>query len=508
MKTITVKLSGLVLCFALLLMTSCKKDFFDTEERGVVSKDQVDDIAESSPDAVKKVVEPLLAGIYSDLFKYDWAGGSSADHNRFGWMSIMHLGDVMNDDMAFHSAGNGWYTFDYQLDYWGQQYVRPRYYWEFFYTRINTANSILEKIPATTTDPDLKAYRGQSLAIRAISHAYLCQMFQLTYIGHEDMPGVPIILAAGEEGGALNRAPLRQVYAQVEKDFKEAIPLLEGYVRPSKAYIDQNVAAGLYARVCLVTNNWEDAITYSRMARTGYGFYTAAQLPSIGFNDANETEWMWGSIIDATTQTAYASFFSFICSSDAGYGGDVGGFRKIDKRLYDALPTTDARRALFNQNPNQTTASGGAKIPLYANVKFKRLEGWTADYVYMRSAEMVLIEAEALAHQGNGSSAAAALKTLMTNRDPAWNVGNVTVDDVYYQRRVELWGEGFSLFDHLRLNKGIDRRNSNHLAGMEYVIPGGSRYFLYQIPLSELDNNSEMTTADQNPTPDGSKFQF
>lgn len=89
----------------------------------------------------------------------------------------------------------------------------------------------------------------------------------------------------------------------------------------------------------------------------------------------------------------------------------------------------------------------------YTNLKFKKVANWEADYIYMRVSEMILNEAEALAHKGDGAGAAQVLKELMSQRDPSWNMASVTVDDVYQQRRLELWGEGFSLFDHLRLKK-------------------------------------------------------
>ena len=97
----------------------------------------------------------------------------------------------------------------------------------------------------------------------------------------------------------------------------------------------------------------------------------------------------------------------------------------------------------------------------------------------------------------------------MSQRDPSWNLNSVTVDDVYHQRRLELWGEGFSLFDHLRLKKGIDRNyaGSNHLKSARYTIDAGSWYFLYQIPLQELDNSDAITANEQNPAPTESKFK-
>ena len=127
----------------------------------------------------------------------------------------------------------------------------------------------------------------------------------------------------------------------------------------------------------------------------------------------------------------------------------------------------------------------------------------------MRASEMVLIEAEAKAQKGDQGGAATTLKELMALRDPSWNRSVATVDEVYKQRRLELWGEGFALFDHLRLKKGINRayEGSNHLSTCRYTINAGSWYFLYQIPQTEIDNNAALSEADQNPEPTESKFQ-
>lgn len=122
------------------------------------------------------------------------------------------------------------------------------------------------------------------------------------------------------------------------------------------------------------------------------------------------------------------------------------------------------------------------------------------DYMYMRAAEMVLIEAEAYAHLNQGTKAAEVLKVLMANRQPSWNMSSVTVEDVYLQRRIELWGEGFSYFDLKRLNKGIDRNyeGNNHLAGYKLTVPAQDKRWVYQIPLREMQENKLITDDDQN----------
>lgn len=511
------KLTRILLFSAIagFMLASCGDGFFDTENAGIASKEEIDEIGSSSPDALVKVVEPLILGLNNYLGQYNTSGKATASnpmHGDFGLMSVYHLGDVMNDDLAFEVSGSGWFTYDYQLDYWAAQYVRPYFYWNFFYSIIGKANDIISQINESVTDTKLKAYRGEALVYRAFAHAYLAQMFQQTYIGNEDAPGVPIVLTPGEaESAVAGRAPLRQVYAQIEKDFKDGMKALEGWTRPNKTMIDEQVAAGLYSRVCMVTGNWDDAITYARKARAGYSVYTPSELiADAAFNNINAKEWIWGADITAETTSKFASFFSFMCSYDAGYGGDAGQYRKVDARLFDSMNSTDSRKLLFKHSNNGVEYTAQEqKFPDYTNIKFKKVANWEADYVYMRVSEMILNEAEALAHKGDNAGAATVLKELMSQRDPSWNMNSATVDDVYHQRRLELWGEGFSLFDHLRLKKGIDRNyeGSNHLSSARYTIDAGSWYFLYQIPLQELDNSDAISESDQNPAPTESKFK-
>ena len=120
--------------------------------------------------------------------------------------------------------------------------------------------------------------------------------------------------------------------------------------------------------------------------------------------------------------------------------------------------------------------------------------------MYMRAAEMVLIEAEAYAHMNQEAKAAEVLKVLMSKRQPDWNKTTVTVEDVYLQRRIELWGEGFSYYDLKRLNKGIDRAytGNNHLDGYKLVVPARDVRWTYQIPLKEIQENDLINEEDQN----------
>ena len=87
----------------------------------------------------------------------------------------------------------------------------------------------------------------------------------------------------------------------------------------------------------------------------------------------------------------------------------------------------------------------------------------------------------------------------MVNRQPDWNKAIVSVDDVYLQRRIELWGEGFTFFDLKRLNKGINRNyeGSNH--NYKFVVPAHDLRWTFQLPRSEMQENTHIDASEQNP---------
>jgi hypothetical protein len=134
----------------------------------------------------------------------------------------------------------------------------------------------------------------------------------------------------------------------------------------------------------------------------------------------------------------------------------------------------------------------------YTNVKFGNqgdiLDAENSeDWPIMRAEEMLLIQAEALGRVNLADGKAALEDFVKTYRDPAYTCQaadlNAFIDEIWFQRRVELWGEGFSLFDVLRLKKGIDRTNSNFSANVTYNLPAESPIFIYSIPEKEREAN-------------------
>jgi len=214
---------------------------------------------------------------------------------------------------------------------------------------------------------------------------------------------------------------------------------------------------------------------------------------------------MWGSFIPSDQATIYASFFSHMDISTQGYAF-LGSQKKITKALYDQIAAGDIRKDAF-----MTPGTGTTNNPDYNQLKFQVpvAGNWAADYVYMRNAEMYLIEAEALARQSQDATARTVLETMVKARYPTYSAasfsGSALINEILLQRRIELWGEGFSLIDIKRLKIGLNRptgpgnHGSPNFDPSVYTLSASHPKFLMRIPQKELDSNPALTPADQNP---------
>jgi hypothetical protein len=480
-----------------LTLGSCGSDYLDTEYTRYLDAETAGEAAGRNPDV-------FLNGMWS------WQVEYTDNHDTFGLLSVLLAKDMMSEDIAvsaFH-----WFCYDYDFDNRMFNYRRTRADWSLFYTDIAKANDIIGSYPEGGKTPDEKALLGQALAIRGMAFTYLPQIYQ-TYMNQDgtinrNAAGVPILLTTAdgytldELDGLKGRNTVGAVLDQAEKDLTAAVQNLTeaNYKRPSKNYVDLSVAQGLLARYYLLTQQWDKAAAAANAARSGYKQRDYAGLHD-GFMTVNNSDVMWGFAHTSETQTTYASYFSHISNLAPGYAGMNYCAKLIDARLYSQIADDDYRKDLYNGpagDSSQPTA--GAVLP-YASLKFGDTGDWTMHYIYMRAAEMVLIEAEAYARQGNGAQAATVLKELMANRQPSWNQSSVTVEDILLQRRIELWGEGFAYFDLKRNNLGIDRNyeGSNHLAGHLLTIPAFDVRWTYQIPQSEMQENMHIQDSEQNP---------
>lgn len=480
------KIINILLSTVLLvgILSSCA-DFLEPEVMNNATKTQIDELGATNPDAIAVIAEGILQGVYA------YTGIYQGRHDAAGQISLMLSSDLMTPDMV--QTTNHHYYFDYEIDNRGASYSRPSVTWTFCFTLISKSNEIIDKIKPDVTDPKLKAILGQALAMRAFGLHSAIQRYQQTYIGNEDAPGVPIYLTPNDdEETNISRGTVKKVYERIFKDYTKAYELLADFTRPTKSSVDKSVVAGFMARAYMVTNNWANAEKYALLARTGYSLMNPTEAGTKGYSDISNKEWMWGREVTSETTNIVASFQSHICSDAEGYAGGVGIYKCMDKRLYESIGANDKRRNLY------TFVS---KISQYVNYKFATTEAWLSDNPYMRVSEMYLIEAEAMVQAGKTGAAAVVMTEFMAQRDPDWSNPSPTVDDIFLQKRIELWGEGVVFYDYIRYKKDLTRNypGSTHLVKED--LKAGSWRLIYAIPQTELDNNNEINDSDQNPTP-------
>ena len=498
------KYLGMVLLAGTL--TACGDDFLEPVYSGAATSEEIANAAQNDPQGV---LGSQLDGVYANLSFMSATGGSGIlGHMDRGLCGVMMLSNNTSNDVSL-SMGNGdpWH-FDKQLDYYGQEYVRSSWGWNLFYTLIKGANDVIPMINGETAGAEGKAMLGQALAIRGLSYFYLAQLYQDTYATSKQKLCVPLLLATGEEGGVTGRATVEQVYNQIVSDLTRAAALLDGWKRSTKTQINQAVVQGILSRVYLVMHKWTKAIEMAQAARAEYPLMDAETAFSYNYQDVTNSEVMWGVDITTSTSMIYASFQSWMCAQYYGYGGQVGAFQLIDAKIYNAIPDNDVRKYLYVA-PGETYPCENWTIPAYGNLKFKAegAEEFLGDFIYMRSAEMYLNEAEALVRLGRADEAYSVLSELVSNRiEGDWEIRRATIDVVQMQRRIELWGEGHSYFDHRRWQMDMDRgyEGTNEPASTwpahfeKGFVPWWHFSWRYQLPIREIQENEAISDDAQN----------
>lgn len=495
-------------------LISCSEEFLDSDLQSIVTDDDIAKLALESPEALLNIAESFDKGTINSLRTFD-IGNTGGNHNDYGQKSVDIMMDLMSNDMI--DAGNGWWYDDhYKFTARTQETSFNSVIWNYYYAIIKGTNQtigLIGGIPEEDLTDDLTYVLSRSYSLRGFCYLQLIQIYQKGQPALSDL-GVPIVDPSADliNGPGFGRLTVGEVYSQIETDLTRGYNGLDGYSRADKTAIDKNITAGFLARFYLLTEDFTNAVKYSQEAQTG-GSLDSASITD-GFQYLSNAEWMWGADLDAITTSYYASFFSQIQSYSPaytaaagytpGYPGQLGHHRTADIRVYEAIPDTDIRKNWFG--PDNGFIAAASPTQIY-NYKFYDDTFFEADYVYMRVAEMHLIEAEAKVRMNDDSGAATALYNLVSTRDASYslssNTGEALFDEIKMQRRIELWGEGFGLLDMKRWGVALvrDFPGSTHpdVPASFFNLPVGSPLFTFQIPEAELNSNDAISQEDQNP---------
>ncbi len=542
----------LPLIFVLVVILSCEDDFLERRPTDAISN--ID--ALGSVENLQLVLNGMHRGLYSQS-QTVFPGGDTGRANDHYWVP-------MGDNLAgylIHSANANNLSWRDTMQ-WNQHTLptslTTRLLWYHRYNIILHANLIINRISEgeLPESAQLSEILGQAYTYRAHAYLSLVQHYAKGYLIGDPAtdPGVPLIFVTEEPFASQPRSSVEETYQQIEKDLDAAIVAFEsgtgrsGGGSEAKSQLNMNVAHGLKARWALSKGDWETAVASAIAARDGFPLLDEAAWLS-GFNTNSLSEVIWGSNVIPAETSFFRSYFYL--ASNTFNGSQVRNNPKIaDRRLIDVIPDSDYRKKVFiidapNSNTSASNVQGGwanNTNPLYTTEdefdeaidSLKTVYGLTSghnthpymhfklrnanpgsidpdDIIYMRSSEMYLIEAEAKAMMNDVPGAQAALVPLASERDSAYNVAiyntqELLMEHIKFQRRLELWGEGFGYTDKIRWDEGIDHEEDGGSGASEVLYvqaykiekPSINDDWIFKIPQAEIDANPNISSDDQN----------
>lgn len=503
---------------AALAFAACEQMDEAVPQGGTVLSSQLQEVIEKVPSRT----DAQFNGMFTKLGEPLSVFGSQGRADDWGFIMMQFSNDAESADLVIPNSGYNWFSVCGEYSSRNADYANPYIRYAAAYNQISAANDIIKMYPADTEDPAALQKIAQAKAIRAFSYLNLAPYFQFRYETHADQPCVPIVTEETTDFTNNPRATVAKVYELILEDLNYAIEKLAGFTRPSKMYIDKQTAHGLRARAYLNMGKYAEAAQDADSAMVGYTPASIEEVSTPSFYSIDEHNWIWG--YDMTTDMA--STFQFGTSSswvrsfsNNGYAAACQVYSCINNLLYDKIPATDVRKGWWvDENLYSPLLDGliwdgveGQAIATYTsvdklefipytNVKFGMYEiggsNNDEDWPWMRVEEMILIQAEAYAKSGQEAKGREILDNFVkTYRDPEYSsstTGRNFADEVWFQRRVELWGEGFSNSDTRRLNKPLVRfhdSKSNFPEAFRFNMTADDAWWLLRFTNSELNTN-------------------
>ena len=528
-----------------LVNTSCIEE---TEPTDVATQDQAE--RSSSATKAQAMAIPAQLGDMDDDYvdRYNW-------HAPFGYPALLIIRDMMCNDAGFPTS-----SYAYHFYYFGAnmtlvaRYIYIAYVWTFYYKLIQAANSIISVVNPETATKDQLGYLGAAYAVRAMAYMDMARMYEFlpndktssVNSDGNDVLGltVPIVTPDLTEEQARNNPRAKKA---------DMVAFIEGDIAEAKKYIDNisdrlnrtlpNLACvyGLEARLNMWKEDYPAAAVAAQQAIDASGMTPLSEAVALdkasGMNTYTQFMWCVNLVKESdAVQSGIVNFISWMSNQTTyGYtGAATGQYVICDKNFYERISDTDWRKKWWQAPEGSSLRDQSSKnhieylsaeeaeaLPTYASVKFRPGQGNQEDYnvgsataiPLMRVEEMYFIKAEAEA-QSNPAAGIATLTDFMTKyRDPSYSTNASTkdeaVDEIIFQKRVELWGEGQLFFDYKRLNMSVTRgyEGTPFFDRLRLNTNGRPAWMNLVISVSEYQDNQAVNHWN-NPDPSGLYTQW
>lgn len=407
-------------------------------------------------------MQAVVYGAYDDLNRVELYG-------RDYMVSL----DVMTDN-ALSNGNSGRFVdqdnFNFTVNSGYAQGV-----WQYFYQVIADANIAINSELASSSEVD--KWRGEAYAIRAFAHMNLLLAFGQEYVsGGDPNKGVPYVTTYNEGDFYPSRDPIADVWTKVGEDLQSAAGLLQPSDNTS-IELDYWGLKALQTRYYLYTKQYDQVVTTAEeiIDSGNFSITPAADLVKV---------WQSGSGPVSLFELAFTTTDRLGTDNIARIYRDTNyGDVEATADLYNAHASDDVRLDLYSAN-------GGT----YRMVNKYSDELGSDNVRVLRYAEVVLNYAEALANGASGEmSTTEALNMLASKRyqnGSPYSVTNpATLNDVLYERRLELAMEGHRLYDLARTGRDIPAVAGDGSGPISY----GDYRFALPIPDAEIRANSNVT---------------
>lgn len=539
MKNYINKIFGCAILASATLLASCGSDYLETKPTASVSSTEAVATTDMAYKALNGIARCQTTQHYA--FSQGFAGENA----------IMRLYENLpSQNYNYNYYAPGWTPIHNQTFHNRTSTIYDGYAWYYYYQLIGQANRIIAHIDAATgSDEDKKFIKASALAFRAYSYEKLIHYYCYRWQDSNNGASQGVVLRLDESTGDAPFATLAETVAQIYKDCQEAITLFgeSGIDRPaSEVWIpNANVAHAVYARAALFRQDYQTAVDQAKLAKKGYPLMSNDSYAA-GFCEPT-SEWIMGSYGDDSENNFYWSYGTQgACNGNyATAEGNPTGAGTIGHELISRIPNNDARKQNFltedkfpdldlskesnyyytfgilgmmddniyeqadsivkaHQAKGLTTPYQAGFYYLDANLKFYVKAQPGVGYVpFIRSSEMVLIEAEANYFLGKTAEAQAALIELnaTSGRNPEYTctkTGEELLSEIQDYRCLELWGEGFEWSDFKRWNKAVVRKSfaeggNAHQSVAITIKPEDGNKWTWGVPLNETDYNADAT---------------
>jgi hypothetical protein len=412
--------------------------------------------------------------------------------------------------------------------------------WASAYDAINRANSVLDHVPDIDMDAALKSrIIAEAKFLRALHYFNLVRMWG----------GVPLKLheTSGLDSLNLPRSTAQEVYAQIEKDLKDAItdlPSAKTYTGSDVGRASKGAAKTLLAKVYLqragtgvgTSADWQSALDMARQVKQDGDYSLVADYKSL-------FDFIGGTVNERNTEV----IFDIENTRAPGLGGRIGshvapnatapylgastnGSFEAESIWFHTFRTDDKRRDgtfVLSWNKNGTIVTWdetkNASQPYASETPFPRkfldplMTGTGAEepnYIILRYAEVLLMIAES-ANEVGGGPTQEAYDAVNAVRERA-GIPDMTPglshdlfrDSVFNERRWELSLEGPNGYFDSQRNwpwaKARIEESMSHAKSSTSKFPkanGGpipDKYKLFPIPQRAIDLNPALK-GHQNP---------